>query len=86
MVALLDKVWKVVYSAGKAVFLQQAQAVTGAGRGRGGGGGETDQPLYFSGALEARRGKLGLEQAGGERRRGVAVRKLQLQKPGFVSS
>lgn len=43
--ALLDKVWQVVYAAGKAVFLWEAVAgglgltlaVTRAGRGRGGG-------------------------------------------------
>lgn len=61
--ALLDKVWQVVYAAHKAVFLWQAVdglavAVTRASRGRG----ETDQPLYVNGALEARTGTLGLEQ------------------------
>lgn len=43
--ALLDKVWQVVYAAGKAVFLWQAvagelglaEAVARASRGRGGG-------------------------------------------------
>lgn len=58
--------------AGKAVFLWEpmvgglglAVAVTRASRGRGGR--EIDQPLYVNGALEARTGTLGLEQAGRE--------------------
>lgn len=59
-----------VYAAGKAIFLLDAVAggglglavaMTGAGRGR-----EIDQPLNVNGALEARTGTLGLEQAGGE--------------------
>lgn len=63
-----------VYAAGKAVFLWEpmagglglAVAVAGTRASRGRGGREIDQPLYVNGALEARTGTLGLEQAGRE--------------------
>lgn len=69
MMALLDKVWQVVYATRKAIFLWEPLA-----RGLGLGlalaldlarasQGEIDQPLYVNGALEARTGKFGLEQA-----------------------
>lgn len=67
MMALLDKVWQVVYATRKAIFLWEPLA-----RGQGlavalalarASQGETDQPLYVNGALEARTGKFGLEQA-----------------------
>lgn len=64
MVALLDKVWQVVYATRKAIFLWEplarglglAVAVARASQG------EIDQPLYVNGALEARTGTFGLEQ------------------------
>lgn len=67
MMALLDKVWQVVYATRKAIFLWEPLA-----RGLGlalalalarASQGEIDQPLYVNGALEARTGKFGLEQA-----------------------
>lgn len=61
-----------VYAACKAVFLWEPMAgglglaVAGTRASRGRGGREIDQPLYVNGALEARTGTLGLEQAGRE--------------------
>lgn len=66
MVALLDKVWQVVYATRMAVFLWEPLA-RGLGLGLGlavarASQGEIDQLLYVNGALEARTGKFGLEQ------------------------
>lgn len=68
MVALLDKVWQVVYATRMAIFLWEPLA-RGLGLGLGlavalarASQGEIDQLLYVNGALEARTGKFGLEQ------------------------